>query len=80
MGRLSGALLAIGLVLLPASAAGAQATANRGDSATIYRDSGFRGPAVAVGLIAVVAGIALLSKGTHDAEEAAAAESSEAAA
>ena len=48
MGRVSGLLLAIGLALLPASAAGAQATGNRGDSATIYRDSGFRGPAVAV--------------------------------
>lgn len=35
---------------------------------------------VGIGMIAVVAGIALLSKGTQEAEEAAAAESSEAAA
>ena len=35
---------------------------------------------VGIGMIAVVAGIALLSKGTQEAEEAAAAESSEATA
>lgn len=48
MKEVSGLLLAIGLALLPASAASAQPLGNRGDSATIYRDSNFRGPAVAV--------------------------------